>query len=166
MSWTVTEKYHELVSGGGKIMTPMRWDPWRNLSFLQDRINRMFWEAFPEPRGEDDEVSLGTWFPAVDIHETDEAIVLQAELPGLKKEDIEIEVKENILILKGERTTDKDVKEKNYYRQERRLGKFFRSFTLPAAIDSAKVAASYKAGVLEVKILKPQEQKPAQIDIK
>jgi HSP20 family protein len=126
----------------------------------------MFWEAFPEPRGEDDEVSLGTWFPAVDIHETDEAIVLQAELPGLIKEDIEIEVKENILTLKGERTIGKDVKDKNFYRQERRLGKFCRSFTLPAAIDPAKVTASYKAGVLEVKIPKTEEQKPVQIDIK
>ena len=147
-------------------MTPVKWDPWRDLSFLQDRINRMFWEAFPEPRGEDDEVSLGTWFPAVDIHETDEDIVLQAELPGLEKENIEIEVKGNILTLKGERKIGKDVKDKNFYRQERRLGKFIRSFTLPAVIDPAKLAASYKAGVLEVKILKPKEQKPAQIDIK
>ena len=147
-------------------MTPIRWDPWRNLSFLQDRINRMFWEAFPEPRGEDDEVSLGTWYPAVDIHETDEAIVLQAELPGLNKEDIEIEIKENILTLKGERKDTKEIKEQNYYRQERRLGKFSRSFTLPAVVDPGKVVASYKAGVLEVKIPRPEEQKPAQIDIK
>ncbi len=146
-------------------MTPVRWDPWRNLSFLQDRINRMFWDAFPEPRGEEDEVSLGTWYPAVDIHETDDAIVLQAELPGLKKEDIEIEIKENILTLKGERTNGKEIKEQNYYRQERRLGKFFRSFTLPTVVNPEKVAASYNSGVLEVRIPKPEEQKPAQIDI-
>jgi HSP20 family protein len=68
---------------GGDIMTPEKWDPWKSLSFLQDRINRMFWEAFPEPRGEEDEVSLASWYPAVDIHENNEAIVLQAELPGL-----------------------------------------------------------------------------------
>ena len=146
-------------------MTPVRWDPWRNLSFLQDRINRMFWDAFPEPRGEEDEVSLGTWYPAVDIHETDDAIILQAELPGLKKEDIEIEIKENILTLKGERTNGKEIKEPNYYRQERRLGKFFRSFTLPTVVNPEKVAASYNSGVLEVRIPKPEEQKPAQIDI-
>lgn len=146
-------------------MTPVRWDPWKDLSFLQDRINRMFWEAFPEPRGEGDEVSIGTWYPAVDIHETDEAIVLQAELPGLKKENIDIEIKENILTLKGERTGSKEIKEQNYYRQERRWGKFSRSFTLPAVIDPDKVIASYKAGVLEIKIPKPDEQKPTQIDI-
>jgi HSP20 family protein len=146
-------------------MTPVKWDPWKSLSFLQDRINRMFWEAFPEPRSEDDEISLGTWYPAVDIHENDEAIVLQAELPGLKKEDIDIEVKENILTLKGERKQSTEIKEQNYYRQERSLGKFSRSFTLPAVIDPAKVVASYKAGVLEVKIPKPKELKATQIDI-
>jgi HSP20 family protein len=147
-------------------MTPVRSDPWRNLSFLQDRINRIFWEAFPEPRGEDDEVTLGTWFPAVDIHENDEAIILQAELPGLKKEDIDIEVKENILTLKGERKHNNEVKEQNYYRQERRSGKFYRSFKLPAVINPEKVMASYKAGVLEVKIPKPREQKSTQVKIK
>lgn len=146
-------------------MTPVRWDPWRDVSFLQDRINRIFWEAFPEPRSEDDEVSLGTWYPAVDIHETDEAIVLQAELPGLKKEDIDIEIKENILTLKGERTGGNEIKEQNYYRQERRLGKFCRSFTLPAVIDPGKVIASYRAGVLEIKIPQPKELKATQIDI-
>lgn len=147
-------------------MTPEKWDPWRNLSFLQDRINRMFWEAFPEPRGENDEVSLGTWYPAIDIHETDAAIILEAELPGLKKEDIDIEIRENILTLKGERKDNKEIKEQNYYRQERRSGKFSRSLTLPAVIDPEKVVASYKAGVLEVKIPKPEERKPTQIDIK
>jgi HSP20 family protein len=125
----------------------------------------MFWEAFPEPRGEEDEASLGTWYPVVDIHENDKAIVLQAELPGLKKEDIDIEVKENILTLKGERKQSTEIKEQNYYRQERRLGRFSRSFTLPAVIDPAKVSASYKAGVLEVKIPKPKELKATQVDI-
>lgn len=147
-------------------MTLVRKDSWRNLSFLQDRINRLFWEAFPEPRVGEDEVGLDTWYPPVDIHETDGAIVVQAELPGLKKEDIVIEIKENILTLKGERTEEKEIKEENYYRQERRSGKFHRSFTLPAVIDPEKVVASYKAGVLEVKIPRPEEQKPKQIDIK
>ncbi|MGD2188005.1 MAG: Hsp20/alpha crystallin family protein [Desulfobacterales bacterium] len=115
----------------------------------------------------EDEVGLDTWYPPVDIHVTDGAIIVQAELPGLKKEDIEIEIKENILTLKGERTEEKkEIKEENYYRQERRSGKFHRSFTLPAVIDPGKIVASYKAGVLEVKISKPEEQRPKQIDIK
>jgi HSP20 family protein len=148
------------------MMALVRRNPWRNLSFLQDQINRMFWEAFPEPRGEEDEVCLGTWYPSVDIHETDEAIVIQAELPGLEKEDIVIEIKENILTLKGERTEDRETKEENYYRQERRSGKFHRSFTLPAVIDPGNAVAKYKAGVLEVKIPKTEEQKPKEIEIK
>jgi len=147
-------------------MALVRRDPWGNLTILQDHINRLFQEAFPEPRGEEGEVSLGTWYPAVDIHETDEAIVIQAELPGAKKEDIDIEIKENILTLKGERTEDKEIKKENYYRQERRSGKFHRSFTLPAVIDPETVVARYKTGVLEVKILKSEEQKPKQVDIK
>lgn len=147
-------------------MAPVRRDSLRNLSFLQDRINRLFWEAFPEPRMVEDEVSLDTWYPSVDIHETNGIIVVLAELPGLKKEDIEIEIKENILTLKGKRTEEKEIQERNYYRRERRSGKFHRSFTLPAVIDPVKVVASYKAGMLEVKIPKPEEQTPKQIDIK
>ena len=147
-------------------MALLRQDSRRNLSFLQDRINRLFGEAFPEARMGEDEVGLDSWYPSVDIHETDDTIVVQAELPGLKKEDIVIEIKENILSLKGERTEDRAIKEENYYRQERRSGKFHRSFTLPAVIDPEKVVARYKAGVLEVKIAKPEEQKPNQVDIK
>jgi HSP20 family protein len=147
-------------------MALARWDPWRNISTLQDRINRLFWDAFPEPRREEDEVGLGAWYPSVDIHESDEAIIVQAELPGLKKEDISIEVKENLLTLRGERAEDKETKEENYYRRERSFGKFHRSFTLPAAVDSEKIVATYKAGVLEVKIPKPEEQKPKEIEIK
>ena len=85
---------------------------------------------------------------------------------GIRNRSIEIEIKENILTLKGERTEEKEIKEENYYRRERRSGKFHRSFTLPAVIDPEKVVASYKAGVLEVTIPRPEEQKPKQIDIK
>jgi HSP20 family protein len=100
--------------------------PRRNLSFLQDHINRMFFEAFPEPRGDVEEVDLDTCYPSVDIHETDGSIVVQAELPGLKKEDILIEVKKNILTLEGVRTEDGEIKEENYYRRERKTGIFRR----------------------------------------
>jgi HSP20 family protein len=147
-------------------MVLVRRAPWRNLSFLQDQINRIFWEAFPEPRGEENDVNLSTWYPSVNIHETDQSIVIQAELAGLKREDIAIGVKENILTLDGERTEDKEIKEENYYLQERRSGKFHRSFTLPAAIRPEKVVATYRAGVLEIKIPKPEEQKPKQVDIR
>ena len=147
-------------------MTLVRKDSWRNLSFLQDRINRLFWEAFPEPRVGEDEVGLDTWYPPVDIHETDGAIVVQAELPGLKKEDIVIKVKKNVLTLEGVRTEDREIKEENYYLQERRSGKFHRSFTLPAAIRPEKVVATYKTGVLEIKIPQPKHQNRKLVDIR
>jgi len=147
-------------------MALVRWDPWRNISTLHDRINRLFWEAFPEGRMEEDEVGMSGWYPSVDIHETDEAIIVEAEFPGLKKEDISIEVKENVLTLKGERNEDKEVKAENYYRRERCFGRFQRSFNLPAAVDPEKIVASYRDGVLKVKITKPEEKKPKQIEIK
>jgi HSP20 family protein len=126
----------------------------------------MFFEAFPESRGEVEEVDLDTWYPSVDIHETNGSIVVQAELPGLKKEDILIEVKKNILILEGIRNEDRGIKEENYYRRERKSGKFRRSFTLPVPIRPGKVVATYKAGVLEIKIPMPEEQKAKQVDIR
>ena len=147
-------------------MVLVRRAPRRNLSFMQDQINRMFFEAFPEPRSDVEEVDLDTWYPSVDIHETNGCIVVQAELPGLKKEDIVIEVKKNILTLEGIRTEDRGIKEENYYRQERRSGKFRRSLTLPAPIRPDKVVATYKAGVLEIKIRKPEELKRKQVDIR
>lgn len=147
-------------------MVMVKRTPRRNLSFLQDHINRMFFEAFPEPRGDVEEVDLDTWYPSVDIHETDGSIVVQAELPGLKKEDILIEVKKNILTLEGVRTEDGEIKEENYYRRERKSGIFRRTFTLPAPIRPEKVVATYKAGVLEIKIPKPEELKPKRVDIR
>ena len=147
-------------------MVLVRRAPWRNLSFLQDQINRMFFEAFPEPRDEDEEVNLDTWYPSVDIHKTDGFIVVLAELPGLKKEDIVIKVKKNVLTLEGVRTEDREIKEENYYLQERRSGKFHRSFTLPAAIRPEKVVATYKTGVLEIKIPQPKHQNRKLVDIR
>ena len=102
----------------------------------------------------------------MDIHETDEAIIIQAELPDLNKEDIAIEVKKNILTLKGERSEDRKIKKRNYYRKEIKTGKFQRSFILPVVINPETVVARYKGGVLEVKIAKPEEQKSHQVDIK
>lgn len=147
-------------------MVLVRRAPWRNLSFLQDQINRMFFEAFPEPRSDGEEVNLDTWYPSVDIYEKDRFIVVEAELPGLKREDIGIEIKNNILTLEGVRTEDGEIKEESYYRQERRSGKFHRSFTLPAAIRPEKIVATYKAGVLEIKIPKPEGIKPKRVDIR
>lgn len=111
-------------------MAIVKWDPFRNVAALQDRINRMFDESFSSTGDIDDEINMCDWKPTVDIYETDEAIILKAELPGIKKEDVSVEVKDNILTLSGERVEDKKVKEECYFRKERCCGTFSRTFNL------------------------------------
>lgn len=147
-------------------MTIVRWDPWTTLPSLQDRINRIFEEAFPRGAAKDTEFAPADWRPAVDTYEESNNIVIKAELPGVKKEDITIDVKDNVLTLKGERSADTEVKEENYYRREHSYGKFFRAFTLPDAVDSNKIEASCKDGVLKISIPKAEAAKTKKIDIK
>jgi len=144
-------------------MTIVKWDPFRNVAALQDRINRIFDESFSRTADLDDDISVSAWKPTVDIYETDEAIILKAELPGIKKEDVSVEVKDNVLTLKGERAEEKEIKEKNYYRKERAFGTFSRSFNLQHRIQPNKIKASFKDGVLKIEIPKPEEEKPKQI---
>ncbi len=145
-------------------MTIVKWDPFRNVSTLQDRINRMFDEAFTR-KGFNDDASMGAWRPDVDIYDTDNALIVKAELAGVPKENVTVDVKDNILTIKGERSVDKEVKEENYYRRERSFGSFQRSFTLPAAINPDNIKATYKDGILEIEIPKPEEKKPKQVTI-
>lgn len=146
-------------------MTIVRWDPFRNMTTLQDRINRIFEEASSRSRDYEDEVSKCDWRPIVDIYDTEKAIIINAELPGLSREDIALDVKENILTLKGERKFNDEVKDENYYRRERCFGAFERAFTLPSAINSEKIKANFKDGILKIEIPKPEEKKPKQITI-
>lgn len=147
-------------------MTIVKWDPFRNVAALQDRINRIFDESFSRTADLDDDISMSAWKPLVDIYETDEAIILKAELPGIKKNDVSVEVKDNVLTLKGARTEEKEIKEKNYYRKERAFGTFSRSFNLQHRIQPDKIKARFKDGVLKIEIPKPEEEKPKQITVK
>lgn len=146
-------------------MAIVRWNPFQDLVSLQERMNRLFEQTLDRSRGEREVMVAGTWAPAVDIYETPESIVLQAELPGLGKDDIDIQVRDNILTLKGERRSEKEVKEGNYLRVERAYGGFQRAFTLPAAVQADKIRAVFKDGVLDVSIPKAEEAKPKQIKI-
>ena len=146
-------------------MTIVRWAPLRNVATLQDRINRIFNEAFADSKDFEDEVSMSAWRPVVDIFDTNNAIVIKAELPGIKKDDVSVDVKDNVLTIKGERSFSKEIKEENYYRKERSFGKFQRSFTLPEAIEPAGIKANFKNGVLEIEVPKAEEKKPKQISI-
>lgn len=147
-------------------MTLIRWtDPFRDISSMQDRMNRIFGEFLERSRGGEEGLSTGAWMPAVDIYETTDAVCLRAELPGVDREDVSVEVKDGVLRLHGERKFEKEVDEENYHRIERAYGTFHRSFTLPPSIDGENVIARMKDGVLEVKLPKKEQAKPKQITI-
>jgi HSP20 family protein len=148
-------------------MAIVRWDPFRDLVGLQERMNRMFDESFRglQRSGNEDWALGGSWAPAVDIYERDGNIVLQAELPGVDAKEVDIRVENNTLSLRGERKWDNEVKQENYHRVERTYGSFSRSFTLPSVVDQEKIKAEYKDGVLRVTLPKKEEAKPKQISV-
>jgi HSP20 family protein len=147
-------------------MALIRWDPFRDLLTLQDRMNRLFEDSVTRGKVYEESLTTGVWSPPVDIYETDDMIVMKAELAGLNKSDVSIEIKESTLILRGERKFEKDIKEENYHRIERSYGSFSRTFSLPQTVDSAKVTATFKDGLLEIVIPKTKEARPKQIEIK
>jgi HSP20 family protein len=148
-------------------MAIVRYEPFRNLVTVQDRMNRIFEEAFRgAPRGTEEEWALGgAWAPAVDIYEHEGNLVLKAELPGIDPKDVDVQVENNVLTLRGERKFDSEVKREEYHRVERAYGTFSRSFTLPNVIDTAKIKAEFKDGVLRVTLPQREEAKPKQISI-
>lgn len=147
-------------------MTMVRFEPFRELAQMQDRINRIFGDAYTRRYDDDDVMQRGEWMPPVDIFENGaEEIVLRAELPGVTKEDIDIRVENNTLTLKGERKRDAEVKNEQYHRVERSYGTFSRSFSLPSRIDSEKVRADFRDGVLSITLPVKEEAKPRQISV-
>ncbi len=147
------------------MMNLVRWNPWREMSAMQNRMNSLLSEPFFRTADDDTELSMGSWHPAVDMFDDGDHIVIKAELPGVDKKDIAVDLKDRVLTLSGERNYDKEVKEENYYRREIASGKFKRAFSLPADVDSDKIKADFKDGVLKVEIPKPETQKPKQITV-
>ncbi|MBC7362543.1 MAG: Hsp20/alpha crystallin family protein [Candidatus Aminicenantes bacterium] len=146
-------------------MAITKWDPFRDLMILRDRMNRLFEDLVSSPRFEDSELIQSTWSPAVDIYETENELVLTAELPGVDEKDVEIKIEDNTLTLKGERKFEKETKEENYHRIERAYGSFFRSFSLPNYIDQEKISAEYENGLLRIHMPKKAEVKPRKVKI-
>ncbi len=146
-------------------MALIRWDPFREMSSLQERMNRLMSDFRTRTPWTEEEMAQGAWVPAVDIYETKDSIVLNVELPGVTKEEISLEVKDNTLTLRGEKKMEKDVKEESYHRMERTYGSFMRAFTLPSTVQQEKVKARFKDGILEVSIPKAEEAKPKQIKV-
>src|SRR5574342_490108 len=145
-------------------MAVVKWDPFRDLISIQDRMNKLFEQTPSRSRGEEG-IAASTWTPAVDIYETAETIVMKAELPGLTRDDLDIQIRENTLTLRGERRFARDVHEENYLRIERAYGSFQRSFTLPTTIQQEKIRAVFKDGVLELTLPKAEGAKPKKIAI-
>ena len=148
-------------------MAIVRWEPFRDLQAVQERLNRVFDEAFRGvPRGGDDEWALGgSWAPSVDIFEHEGNLVLKAELPGVDPKDVDIRLENNVLSLRGQRKLEGEVKRESYHRVERSYGAFSRSFTLPNVVDTEKIKADYKDGVLQVTLPQREEAKPKQIQV-
>ncbi len=145
-------------------MAIVRWRPMRDLYNIQNDLDR-FVNDFFQNEPERGVRNGGVWSPAVDISETENALMMTAEIPGMKKEDISISINNNVLVLKGEKKKEKESKDENYHRIERSYGSFTRSFSLPTTVDANKVKASYKDGVLIVELSKKEEAKPKEISI-
>src|SRR6266567_2217053 len=130
-----------------------RWDPFREVVALQNRVNSLFREM----NEGDSPLAAASFVPAVDIYEDNKKVVLKLEVPGIEEKDLDIRVENNTLTVKGERKFEKDEKEENFHRIERRYGSFYRAFTLPATVDTENVHASYNAGVLKLELNKKPE---------
>jgi len=139
-----------------------RLEPFRELTTLQDRLNKVFEGMLPAPTS----MREGSeWIPAVDVYEDKDAVVIEIEAPGMKEEDLKVNLENNTLTISGERKFEKEEKEKNYYRMERSYGSFTRSFLLPDNVDVNKIKAKYKDGVLKLTLPKKAESKPQNIPI-
>ena len=146
-------------------MTLIRWsDPLREFAQLQDRVNRAFSDAYGH--GDDGLTTPGTWVPPVDVFQNgDQEVVLKAELPDMTREEIDITVDNGTLTIRGEKKFSNEVKEESFHRIERRYGAFSRSFSLPQTVDTGKVGAEYKNGVLTVRLPLREEARPRQIKV-
>src|SRR5436309_10417831 len=136
-----------------------RWDPFREFSTMQDRMNRLFRESY-SPEGPEEALTTTSFAPPVDIYEDEHNITLKIEVPGIDEKDIDVRIENNTLTVHGERKIEKEEKEENFRRVERQYGSFTRSFTLPSSVDSGQVSAHYDNGVLKIKMAKKAEAKP------
>jgi HSP20 family protein len=140
-----------------------RWDPFREFTTLQDRMNRLFRDSFG-PEGEQS-LAATTFAPAVDVYEDEHNITLKIEVPGIDEKDIDVRIENSTLTVHGERKFEKEEKEENFRRVERQYGSFTRSFTLPNTVDPEQISATYDKGVLKIQLAKKAEAKPKQIKV-
>ena len=144
-------------------MALVRWEPTREVDSLQSEVNRVFDAFFGN--GSSAATRARRWVPAMDLVETEDHLVLKADLPGLSQDDVNIEIKDGVLTVSGERRAEHQENSEGFYRVERAFGQFSRSMTLPDGIDAERVAADFNDGVLEVRIPKPEARKPHRVTI-
>jgi HSP20 family protein len=148
-------------------MTLVRWRPMRDMVGIQEEVNSIFDRFFGRNIWDDGEsIDTQNWYPRVDISENDDEFIVQTELPGLKKDDVQITFDNGALKIEGERKQEKVDKNINYHRVERAYGKFSRVFQVPSQIQANKISADFKDGLLNITLPKAEEVKPKSIDVK
>ncbi len=147
-------------------MALVRWDPFRELEEVSDRLNRMFARPATRSSNGKETMIVADWAPSVDISETESEYQIKAEIPDVKKEDVKVTLEDGVLTIQGERKHEKEEKGKKYHRIERSYGSFVRTFSLPDVIDDDKVKAEFKDGVLNLHLPKSEKAKPKAIDVK
>jgi HSP20 family protein len=156
------------VEGDFEMTTLTRFVPFRSslndVAVLQNRLNSIF-NGFALPEGEQESLAMGNFIPPVDVYEDAHQLVLKLEVPGIKQEDLDVQLENQMLTVKGERKFEKTEKEENFHRIERRYGSFTRSFTLPTTVDVGSVKASYEHGVLCIALEKKEAAKPKQVKV-
>jgi HSP20 family protein len=146
-------------------MAVVRWEPVREVHSLQQELNRLFGSFFDTPALQAADGTRQRWIPPMDLVETDAHYLLRADLPGLGKDDVKVELDENVLTISGERRTQQEQRADGYFRIERASGTFARSLTLPSGVDADRIEANFADGVLEVRIPKPEQRKPRRVAI-
>src|SRR5579863_3181630 len=131
------------------VMAITRWDPFREVVALQNRMNSLFGNMNNETESP---LTTASFVPAVDVYEDDKKVVLKLEVPGIEEKDLDVRVENNTLTVKGERKFEKEEKEENFHRIERRYGSFYRAFTLPSTVDAEHINAAYNNGVLRIEL--------------
>lgn len=144
-------------------MRLVKYNPWRDMLDLEERVNRMFGDLVPQRTRRED--LIGGWEPAVDVYETEKDFVLKAEIPEVEEKDVHVSMEGNILTISGERRKEEEIKEENYHRTERYYGSFCRSFALPDTVDREKIKATYKGGVMKLTLPKKEAVKPKEIKV-
>ena len=142
-------------------MAITRWDPFRDVAVLQNRVNSLF-RDYNDGEGA---LTTASFTPAVDVYEDEKKVVLKLEVPGIEEKDLDVSVENHTLTVKGERKFEKEEKQENFHRVERRYGSFYRAFTLPRTVDTENVQARYTAGVLKLELTKKPEAQPKQIKV-